>query len=266
MGSAAQQSQSSDRERSSRTPSAEGQARVLSVPASTYQNAKTAAFHFDARESERRNHELATRIIQVVVAALALIIVSPLCIVIAAAIKLTSRGPVFHRQRRIGVDRRWRRGESFDERRRTDLGGRPFTMYKFRTMNIDAEEPNQEVWATPDDRRVTPVGRLLRATRLDELPQMFNVLCGDMNIVGPRPERPGIFAELRASIPDYHVRQRVLPGITGWAQINQAYDTCVEDVQRKVAYDLEYLECRSVGLDLHIMARTISVMALSKGW
>jgi lipopolysaccharide/colanic/teichoic acid biosynthesis glycosyltransferase len=107
----------------------------------------------------------------------------------------------------------------------------------------------------------------LRALRLDELPQLLNVVAGDMNIVGPRPERPGIFAELRETIPNYHLRQRVMPGITGWAQINQSYDTCVDDVRRKVHFDLEYLRTRSVARDLSIMARTLPVMALGRmGW
>jgi lipopolysaccharide/colanic/teichoic acid biosynthesis glycosyltransferase len=119
----------------------------------------------------------------------------------------------------------------------------------------------------PGDKRITPVGRFLRATRLDELPQLFNVLRGDMNVVGPRPERPEIFAELRSAIPFYHVRQRVMPGITGWAQINQCYDQCVDDVRRKVDLDLEYLRSRSVGQDLSIMARTVPIMVKRQlGW
>jgi lipopolysaccharide/colanic/teichoic acid biosynthesis glycosyltransferase len=111
------------------------------------------------------------------------------------------------------------------------------------------------------------LGRFLRKSRLDELPQIFNVLAGDMNLVGPRPERPGIFAELRETIPNYQLRQRVMPGITGWAQVNQAYDTCVDDVRHKVNFDLEYMRHRSVKLDIRIMARTIPVMTLSNfGW
>ena len=208
-----------------------------------------------------------TRIVNVAVAALALVIAAPIFLFVALLIKLTSRGPVLYKQTRVGLDRRWNRKPSHENLRLNDLGGRPFTMCKFRTMVIDAEPDNREVWATPRDERVTPVGRFLRASRLDELPQLLNVLAGDMNIVGPRPERPGIFAELRNEIPNYHLRQRVMPGITGWAQVNQSYDTCVGDVRRKVAYDLEYLGTRSVVRDLSIMARTIPIMFLCRfGW
>jgi lipopolysaccharide/colanic/teichoic acid biosynthesis glycosyltransferase len=130
-----------------------------------------------------------------------------------------------------------------------------------------AESESKEVWAAQRDKRVTPLGRFLRVTRLDELPQLWNVLTGEMNIVGPRPERPTIFAELRVAIPQYHLRQRVRPGITGWAQINQAYDTCVDDVRRKIEFDLEYVRTRSVSRDLSIMARTVPVMVSGKlGW
>jgi lipopolysaccharide/colanic/teichoic acid biosynthesis glycosyltransferase len=211
--------------------------------------------------------DLSTRVLNVAVAAVALILVAPLFFLIAAAIKLTSRGPVLYKQTRIGIDRRWGRKNFMYDARVRDMGGRPFTMYKFRTMVNDAEKDNREVWATPCDTRVTAVGRFLRAARLDELPQLLNVLAGQMNIVGPRPERPSIFAELRAQIPNYHLRQRVMPGITGWAQVNQSYDTCLSDVRSKVQYDLEYLHTRSVMRDLSIMARTVPIMLLCRlGW
>src|SRR5205085_3140636 len=138
-----------------------------------------------------------------------------------------------------------RRTQALYDRRGPDAGGIVFTIYKFRTMRNDAEQGSGAVWATQDDPRVTAVGRILRQYRLDELPQLFNVIRGDMNIVGPRPERPTIFAELRENIPQYHMRQRVKPGITGWAQINQAYDACLDDVRRKVALDLEYMKNQS---------------------
>jgi lipopolysaccharide/colanic/teichoic acid biosynthesis glycosyltransferase len=167
----------------------------------------------------------------------------------------------------VGLDRRWNRESSHFELRKWDLGGKPFTMYKFRTMVTAAESDTKEVWAKPQDARVTKVGRKLRVARLDELPQLFNVLAGDMSMVGPRPERPTIFAELREVIPNYHLRQRVMPGITGWAQINQAYDTCVDDVRRKVEFDLEYLQTRNLRRDLRIMARTVPVMLFCRfGW
>jgi len=213
------------------------------------------------------NHDRAARLLQVTVAALALAITAPLFLLIAIAIKATSRGPVFYRQVRIGLDRRVNADRSHDNLRVKDLGGRPFTMLKFRTMVVDAEKENNEVWASRGDARVTPVGRFLRAARLDELPQLLNVVAGDMNVVGPRPERPGIFASLRQTIPNYQLRQRVLPGITGWAQINQSYDTCVDDVRRKVECDLEYLHTRGLRRDIAIMARTVPVMlSCDLGW
>jgi lipopolysaccharide/colanic/teichoic acid biosynthesis glycosyltransferase len=214
----------------------------------------------------RRDQQL-TRALNVAVAAIGLVVMLPAIILIALAVKLTSPGGVFYTQRRIGLDRRWSRKSSHQQQRVADLGGRPFTIYKFRTMVPMAEAAGEAVWASRDDARVTPVGRFLRASRLDELPQLWNVLRGEMNVVGPRPERPEIFAELRESIPLYHVRQRVMPGITGWAQINQCYDQSLDDVRRKVNFDLEYLNTRSVGQDLLIMARTVPVMlGRSLGW
>jgi lipopolysaccharide/colanic/teichoic acid biosynthesis glycosyltransferase len=208
-----------------------------------------------------------TRILNVVVAMLGLVVSAPILLLIAVAIKLSSRGPILYKQTRIGLDRRCGTKPSDEDSRINDLGGRPFAMYKFRTMVTAAENDSKEVWATPRDTRVTALGRLLRVTRLDELPQLWNVLAGDMNIVGPRPERPTIFAELRVAIPHYHLRQRVRPGITGWAQINQPYDTCVDDVRRKIELDLEYLRTRSVTLDISIMARTVPIMVTGKlGW
>jgi lipopolysaccharide/colanic/teichoic acid biosynthesis glycosyltransferase len=132
-------------------------------------------------------------------------------------------------------------------------------------MCVDAECRSGAVWASRNDSRVTPVGRVLRRCRLDELPQLFNVLRGDMNIVGPRPERPSIFCRLREEIPDYPLRQRTRPGITGWAQIRQAYDTCIEDARNKVRLDLEYLQRRDLLEDLRIMLKTIPVMLFRRG-
>jgi lipopolysaccharide/colanic/teichoic acid biosynthesis glycosyltransferase len=134
-------------------------------------------------------------------------------------------------------------------------------------MRVDAEPDGQAIWATKNDPRTTPIGKFLRSTRLDELPQLVNVLKGDMNIVGPRPERPSIFAQLRNDIPQYAQRQLVKPGITGWAQINQSYDSCLDDVKSKVRYDLEYVQRRGVRHDLRIMSLTLPVMLLrNKGW
>lgn len=202
----------------------------------------------------------------VIIASLALALVSPLMILFAALVKLTSPGPIFYSQARVGIDRRRRLSSngSYDRRTR-DIGGRAFMIYKFRTMRVDAEKTNGVVWAVKGDARVTPIGRVMRKYRIDELPQLINVLNGDMNIVGPRPERPSIFSRLRDDISDYPLRQRTRPGITGWAQVNQAYDTSLDDVRRKVRYDLEYLERQGVAEDLRIMARTVPVMIFRKG-
>ena len=209
----------------------------------------------------------ARRLLNVVVAAVGLVLALPLMLVLAALIKVTSRGPVLFRQTRIGLDRRALMHAGGNTRRRIDLGGRAFTMYKFRTMRAAPENGARQVWAVPDDDRVTPVGRVLRKFRLDELPQLINVLKGDMNIVGPRPEQPAIFVYLREQIEGYQRRQRVRPGITGWAQVNQGYDTSIDDVRRKVRYDLEYIRRQSPFEDLKIMAHTLPVMAFRQsGW
>jgi len=206
------------------------------------------------------------RRLNLVVAGLGLVIAAPVMLLVALVIKLDSRGPVIFKQQRVGLDRRGSRGSGADNRRRqSDMGGRLFTMYKFRTMTW-APEGAAEKWASKEDRRVTRVGRFLRATRLDELPQLVNVLKGDMNIVGPRPEQPTIFQELRRELGDYQDRQKVLPGITGWAQVNLGYDTSIEDVRRKVELDLEYIERRSATQDLAIMAKTMPVMVFRKVW
>ena len=249
------------------------------------------------------------RVLNFSIAAIALTILSPLILLIAIAVKLTSAGPIIYRQTRVGVDRRLSggdrrgagerrlpgprredgragdvagkgqeverrmaksgRGRRADgrragDRRAVDVGGRAFTMYKFRTMTVNAEAAGA-VWAAKNDARITPIGGLLRGTRLDEIPQLVNVLKGEMNIVGPRPERPSIFHQLRKEIDRYQLRQRAKPGITGWAQINQNYDTSIDDVRRKVEYDLAYIERRSVVEDMRIMAKTLPVMIFRKG-
>ena len=211
--------------------------------------------------------ELLNRVINVLVAGIALLLVAPLCVIVAALVKLTSSGPVFYTQTRIGLDRRWRReaGDDDGDRRVEDLGGQPFTILKFRSMTVDAEKNGQAVWATKHDARVTGIGRVLRKTRIDEIPQLVNVLRGEMNIVGPRPERPSIVVRLREEIPEYTQRHRVKPGITGWAQINHSYDSCIEDVRKKVEFDLEYIESQGVLMDLKIMALTLPVMIFRRG-
>ena len=220
------------------------------------------------------------RRLNVLVALIGIVVSLPLMVVIALAVRLTSAGPILFRQERVGHDRRRGRrtadrkgqqdpaisGDSAMSRRTHDAGGRIFTMYKFRTMNTCTEgRVSREVWASPDDCRITFVGSFLRAYRLDELPQLFNVLRGDMNVVGPRPEQPTIFQELKSQVERYPERQIVLPGITGWAQVNRGYDQSMDDVRRKVEFDLEYIHRRSPAEDLRIMARTLPVMIGRRG-
>jgi lipopolysaccharide/colanic/teichoic acid biosynthesis glycosyltransferase len=209
--------------------------------------------------------EAAHRAVNFALALLALLALLPVFLLLAVLIKLTSRGPVFYLQERVGLDRRGLGPEALNHRRTQDLGGRPFTIYKFRTMRVDAEAQSGAVWAQQQDPRVTPLGRVLRQYRLDELPQLFNVLKGEMNIVGPRPERPTIFAELRSHIAEYPLRQRTKPGITGLAQINHHYDRSLDDVRTKVTYDLEYIRRQSLREDLRIMLKTIPTILLRRG-
>jgi lipopolysaccharide/colanic/teichoic acid biosynthesis glycosyltransferase len=201
--------------------------------------------------------------LNVILAAVGLVFALPLMIAIGILIRVTSPGPILYTQPRVGVDRRTR-SPNMTPRRVIDHGGRLFRIYKFRTMFVVPDGSTQR-WADPDDPRVTGLGRFLRRFRLDELPQLFNVLMGDMNLVGPRPEQPRIFAELRERIPNYDRRQRVLPGITGWAQVNQPYDSCVDDVTRKVKYDLEYIERCSPLEDLKIILYTLPAVVVKRG-
>jgi lipopolysaccharide/colanic/teichoic acid biosynthesis glycosyltransferase len=209
--------------------------------------------------------ELVHRGLNFLLAVIALVFLLPILLIIALLIRLTSPGPVLYTQIRIGLDRRLLLKSSMNHRRERDLGGRPFTIYKFRTMRVDAEHHSGAVWAQQRDPRVTPIGRLLRQYRLDELPQLLNVLRGDMNIVGPRPERPTIFAELREHIAEYPLRQRAKPGITGLAQINHHYDRSLDDVRTKVHYDLEYIRRQSVSEDFRIMLKTLPVILFRRG-
>ena len=218
-----------------------------------------------AEERASVHPEWMHRSLNVTVAVLGIIITAPFVVLIALAIKLSSPGAIVYTQTRVGLDRRASRGDRHQSRREEDLGGRVFTIYKFRSMRVDAEVPGEAVWASKDDPRITAIGALMRKMRIDELPQLWNVLRGEMNVVGPRPERPSIFLSLRTQVDNYHLRQRVKPGITGWAQINQAYDSSVEDVKSKVALDLEYITNRSLWLDLKIMASTLPVMIGRKG-
>ena len=213
----------------------------------------------------RPRSEVASRLLNCVLSIAMLLVAAPIMLLTAALVRLTSRGPALYTQTRVGLDRRWNRSSSLRERRREDLGGVPFSILKFRSMHADAELDGQAVWAAENDGRVTPIGRFLRKSRIDELPQLFNVLAGDMNIVGPRPERPSILVRLREQIAEYPVRQRVKPGITGLAQVSNPYDSCLDDVRRKVAYDLLYMRRQSIGEDLWIMLRTVPVVLFRIG-
>jgi lipopolysaccharide/colanic/teichoic acid biosynthesis glycosyltransferase len=165
----------------------------------------------------------------------------------AATIKLTSPGPVFYHQRRVG------------------RGGRVFTVHKFRSMRQDAEAATGAVWASSNDTRVTWFGRFLRRTRLDETPQLVNVLVGEMSMVGPRPERPEFVATLTQQIPFYGLRHSVRPGLTGWAQVSYTYGASVEDALEKLQYDLFYAKHMSVAFDLLILLSTVKTVVLRRG-
>jgi len=245
------------------SPLIESVERSISIPVTREESGSQAPQRRDV-EPRARSHRL-SRVTNVVIASVALVLTAPIMLLFAVLVKLTSPGPIFYSQPRVGLDRRRGRQRNQYDRRARDLGGLPFMIYKFRSMYVNAEARSGAVWATKGDPRVTPVGRLMRKTRVDELPQLINVIRGDMNIVGPRPERPVIFSRLSRDIAEYPLRQRAKPGITGWAQINHRYDTCVDDVRTKVRYDLEYLERQGLKEDLRIIARTVPVMILGKG-
>jgi sugar transferase (PEP-CTERM system associated) len=181
-------------------------------------------------------------------AVILLLLISPLAALLALLVRLSSRGPVLYRQTRVGLE------------------GRRFELLKWRTMNTDAESASGPVWSSAErDPRVTPVGRFLRKTRLDELPQLWNVLRGDMSFVGPRPERPHFVDKLRKVIPYYEERHGVRPGITGWAQVKYPYGSTLEDAEEKLEFDLYYIKHMSPLLDMAILLETFKVMLLGRG-
>jgi lipopolysaccharide/colanic/teichoic acid biosynthesis glycosyltransferase len=217
----------------------------------------------------------ARRAVDILVSATALAVLIPLFLLIAVVIKATSPGPVLYSQIRVGQNRRRRErrsttpGPDGDRRRRRDrrgsrAHGRPFRIWKFRTMVVNAEEYGPR-WSSRRDPRITPFGRLLRLTRLDETPQFWNVLVGDMSLIGPRPERPYFVDQFAESIPHYPRRLHVRPGITGQAQVNLSYDSSVDDVKRKLDQDLDYVSKRSWKRDLRILLRTVGVVITGKG-
>lgn len=187
------------------------------------------------------------RIFDVICAAAIFVAALPVMLVTAVLIKLESAGPVFYRQERVG------------------LNGKPFNVIKFRSMRTDAEKDGKPRWATVNDDRVTRVGRFIRKVRIDELPQLINVLQGDMSMVGPRPERQYFVDELVSKIPYFAVRQSVKPGVTGWAQVRYEYGSTVEDSVEKLQYDLYYVKNHTLFLDLLIMLETVAVVLTGKG-
>jgi exopolysaccharide biosynthesis polyprenyl glycosylphosphotransferase len=194
----------------------------------------------------KTSQQIVRRLVSFIVSFIGLTICLPFIPFIILAVRLSSPGPIFFGQTRVG------------------LFGRPFTVYKFRTMCQDAEAKGA-VWATKNDPRVTSLGRFMRKTRLDEIPQLWNVLRGEMAFVGPRPERPEFVQWLKKEIPFYELRHMIRPGITGWAQVRYQYGATLEETKQKLEYDLYYVKHLSLGLDLLIMFETVKTIVLRRG-
>jgi exopolysaccharide biosynthesis polyprenyl glycosylphosphotransferase len=186
------------------------------------------------------------RLIDLVFACTAFVITAPLMLLLACIIRVTSRGSVIYRQDRVG------------------LHGTVFTLYKFRSMVEDAEKLGPQ-WSDVDDPRITRFGKFLRATRLDELPQLWNLIVGNMSLIGPRPERPEFVNDLKKQIPFYEMRELVPPGVTGWAQVMHSYGSSVDDARRKLEYDLYYINNHSIRLDITIVIKTLLVVVTGVG-
>ncbi|HKW01032.1 MAG TPA: TIGR03013 family XrtA/PEP-CTERM system glycosyltransferase [Vicinamibacterales bacterium] len=187
------------------------------------------------------------RLLDIVCGSLMLLILSPVMLVVAVLVRLTSPGPALYHQKRVG------------------LNGQVFYVHKFRSMRTDAESGTGAVWAKANDSRVTPIGQFLRRARLDEIPQLWNVLRGDMSLVGPRPERPEFVADLTEKIPFYGFRHVVRPGLTGWAQVRYTYGASVEDALEKLQYDLFYVKHLSILFDLFVLFSTVKTVVLRRG-
>jgi len=190
---------------------------------------------------------LLKRSFDLMLATVGFVLAAPLTVLTALAVYLDSDGPILYCQERVGEH------------------GQPFTVYKFRSMRVDAEKGGQPMWARAQDDRITRVGRVIRKTRLDELPQLWNVLRGDMSFVGPRPERPFFVEQLAKEIPYYQQRHAVKPGLTGWAQVKYQYGSSIEDAMEKLRYDLYYIKHLSIALDLSIVFDTVKVILFGKG-
>ncbi len=187
------------------------------------------------------------RLIDIAISLISLAVLSPVLALISILIKLDTPGPIFHIQRRVG------------------LRGKRFSLFKFRSMVSDAEKHTGPVWAEKNDKRITRIGSIIRPYRLDELPQIINVLKGEMSFVGPRPERPAFVDHFRRTIPFYGLRLTVHPGITGWAQVKQAYDQSFDDVRKKLQFDLEYINNISIQLDMKIFLKTVLTVMKREG-
>lgn len=195
----------------------------------------------------RRTYSAIKRVFDVAAAVMGIIVLSPLFFLAAVLIKLTSRGPVIFTQIRVGKD------------------GSHFRIYKFRTMRVNAEKESGPVWAAANDSRLIPAGKFLRKAHIDELPQLFNILRGEMSLIGPRPERPVFVEQLKKEIPDYEKRLSVKPGLTGLAQVWHKYDETIEDVRKKIKYDLLYIKKLCLWTDLRILLRTVRVVFTGEG-
>lgn len=219
------------------------------------------------------------RAVDVVLSATLLALLAPVMMLVAIAVRLMSPGPIIFRQERVGLNLRGRRRDRREQlintppdgverrqglRRKAERYGKPFILYKFRTMRVDAEKLGAQ-FAVKNDPRVTPIGMFLRKTRLDELPQLWNVLRGEMSLVGPRPERPVFIEQLSAEIPGYLDRLGLKPGITGLAQVINGYDNEIDGFRRKVNFDLLYLQNCCLLNDLKILLRTVGVVLTGKG-
>jgi len=188
------------------------------------------------------------RLMDIFVSIVGLVVLFPVIVVLVLLVKCTSRGPVLYRQERFGLDKK------------------PYALLKFRTMRVDAEKEGQPVWASANDSRVTPVGRVMRRLRLDEIPQFINVLRGEMSVIGPRPERPYFVERLERAVPYYSLRFAAKPGLTGWAQVNYHYGATVEDAHTKLQYDLYYIQEMSPLLDLVILLKTFQTLLFRPGY
>jgi sugar transferase (PEP-CTERM system associated) len=211
------------------------------------ENLRPSWLIFSAGFDGSRWMRVVKRSIDIIASVVLSLVSAPIMVMVGLLVKLTSPGPILYHQERVGLD------------------GRLFTVHKFRSMRADAEAGTGPVWARPGDSRVTPVGSFIRRARLDELPQLWNVLLGDMSLVGPRPERPQFVEELTREIPFYGQRHVVRPGLTGWAQVNYSYGASKEDALEKLQYDLFYIKNLSIALDVFIMFETIKTVILRRG-